>query len=354
MRPRLQYAATFRVVSLLFMCPHSLWSTHAIHSVMSTFLFPKVKATVTLPHGSRIVMKPDSYRTGEPMVEYVLAGGAVTFAIPRRSIECVQGNFLARQLNSSMTQDVTAIAGGNTIRVSLLESPVFEDPGVFSLILDFLNRRLDSGAATLRRADLIAQLDDAQWRVLNEMESFIFISRDLNPFWTGLTGQDFRANGRVFQSDFSSDFLGDVVFNVVVQPTRILVSGPRDFKLEVKTSAITCPSERPVSLLKDMFPGMEFPFPVDFKTTFFIPYTAIFCVIEGKPTVCEGLLDITNNSIRIEPIDARSFLWFHFNIRQVNHPDRNVVYALGDSFGYSDDSSDDDNDGCFMDSEEPR
>jgi hypothetical protein len=282
---------------------------------MQTFQLP-ANATVSLAPGSRILLKPSSYIEGEPMVEYAIMDGAVSFALPQRAVNRIKDTFLSIQLHLAF-KDVESTTEGVKVR---LQVPIFQYPYTFSLVLDHLNRSLD-GAATLRQKNM--SLTRAQWVNLIEIEKFIFIQCDRNPFWTGLTGQDFRVDGNVCQN---SGFRQ--AFSLVVRPDLITVVGPGGFELKINTTSTTNPKTRPKSLLAGVQFGMqmEFPFPVDFKSSYFIQHTDIQCKIEGMYTTCEGVLH-SNGYIRIEPVDAMNFMWFNFEITPRNvHPNR-ILYG---------------------------
>ncbi len=283
---------------------------------MNTFQLP-ANATVSLAHCSRILLKPSSYTEGEPMVEYAIMDGAVSFALPQRAVNGIKDNFLSVQLDrwSSTTT--------GTVKVKL-QDPIFQDPYPFSLVLDYLNRRLD-GAATLRQKNM--SLTRAQWENLIEIEKFVFLQCDRNPFWTGLTGQDFRVNGNVCQNSVFRP-----AFSLVVHPNLITVAGPNGFQLKINTTFTTHPRTRPKSLLAGVQYGMhmEFPFPVDFKSSYFIQHTDIQCKIEGRYTPCEGVLH-SNGYIRIEPVDAKNFMWFHFAITPRKVHSNRILYGEDDA-----------------------
>ena len=254
-----------------------------------------------------IVMKPSTYVQDEPMVKFTM--GAASFALPQRAVKC---NSLAEKFVSD-TADVSIE----------LHEPMFQDAYIFGIILDYMNRCLDNPASTLRQLDL--PLVAEQWKKLNELELSVFGKCDRNPFWTGLTGQHFTVEGKITEG-----FIFRPAFTMGVQPDEITVKGPEDsgFTLKVNLVSLTNPPSRPVSLLAGVHFGMpmEFPFPVDFESSFFIPHTAIECKIEGKPTVCEGVLH-SDGTIRIEPIDAQAFMWFHFQISpRISRMER-VVYG---------------------------
>ena len=285
---------------------------------MQTVQLPAV--TVTLPAGSNLLMTPSSYVEGEPMVRYITE--TMSFTIPQRAVNRVADNFLAKQLVQNMANVSTDGAGEITVS---LHDPVFQDAFTFTLILDYLNRGLDA-PATLRQAHT-APLTEQQWGNLVALEHFIFYAVDRNPYWTGLTGQDFRICGNV-----SRHFFYRQSFQMHVQPNEIVVSGPGRFDLKVDLTSLTNPPTRPTSLLAGHRFGMdmEFPFPVDFKDSFFIPNTAITCTIEGTRTVCEGVLH-SDSSIRIEPVDAEFFMWFHFSITPRFprfSPERDLAYGV--------------------------
>jgi hypothetical protein len=252
-------------------------------------------ATITIPLGSIIQMTPASYVEGESMVTYVT--DTASFTVPRRAV--TGANFLASQL----TNDMADVSGD---RVNLADNPMFGDSFMFSLLLDFLNRRLE-GPATLRTADM--SLTRPQWASLVELERFVFYEIDRNPYWTGISGQDFVANGTVCEDVFQA------AFNVRITPDELTVKGPNGFALTVDLEQLTKPQTRPVSLLAGNHFGhyMEFPFPCDFVNSFFIPHTAISCIIKRTRTVCEGVLH-SDGTLRIEPINAMAFQWFHFEI----------------------------------------
>ena len=285
---------------------------------MQTFQLP-AQATVSLAHGSRILLKPSSYVEGEPMVEYAIMDGAVSFAIPQRAVNRVKDSFLSIQLNHD-TMDVESISGGIKVQ---LQDPIFRDPYTFSLVLDYLNRSLD-GAATLRQKNM--SLTRAQWENLIEIEKFVFRQCDRNPFWTGLTSQDFRVDGNVCQNSIFRP-----AFSLAVRPDLITIAGPNGFEVKINTTSTTNPRTRPKSLLAGVQFGMqmEFPFPVDFKSSYFIQHTDIQCKIEGRYTICEGVLH-SNGYIRIEPVDAKNFMWFHFEITPRMVRSDRIVYGERD------------------------
>ena len=281
---------------------------------MQTVQLPAI--TVTLPVGANLLMTPSSYVPGEPMVKYVT--NTLSFTVPQRAVNGVRGNFLANQMVLNLP-NVSTDPYSKEITV-MLHDPVFQDAFTFILILDFLNRSLDT-PATLRKAHTAA-LTDQQWGNLIALEQFIFYSIDRNPYWTGLTCQDFHVDGNV-----SKHFVPHPTFRMHVQPNKIIVAGPNRFSLKVDLTSLTKPLIHPVSLLAHE--DMEFPFPVDFEDSFFIPNTAITCTIDGTRTVCEGVLYF-NGHIRIEPIQAKGFRWFHFNITpRFPRPDA-LVYGAQD------------------------
>ena len=216
--------------------------------------------------------------------------------------------------------DVESTTGGVKVQ---LQDPIFQEPYTFSLVLDYLNRSLD-GAATLRQKNM--SLTRAQWENLIEIEKFVFLQCDRNPFWTGLTGQDFRVDGNVCQNSIFRP-----AFSLAVRPNLITVAGPSGFELEINTASITNPPTRPKSLLAGVQFGMqmEFPFPVDFKSSYFIPHTDIRCKIEGVHRTCEGVLH-SNGYVRIEPVDAMAFMWFHFEINPRLVRSERIVYGERD------------------------
>jgi hypothetical protein len=258
--------------------------------------------TITAPPGSSVLLMPPSYTEGEPTVTYVTA--TASLVVLQRAV-ADGDNFLAMQLAHG-TADVTG-GGGENMRVDLTGCPVFRDTVAFSTVLDFLNRLLD-GPATLRTADM--SLTEAQWASLVDLERFVFYGPDRNPYWTGITGQDYLANGTV-----CTEFVFQPAFSVRITPARLTVNGPNGFAFTVDLTRLTNPPTRPVSLLAGPRFGrfMEFPFPVDFVNSFFIPHTAIACAIDGRRTDCEGVLH-SDGRLRIEPVDTEAFRWFHFEI----------------------------------------
>ncbi len=254
-----------------------------------------------------VLLKPVSYKEGEPLVTYVT--NTATFAIPQRAVVRIQDSFFARQLARNFADvDATTCPGNTTVK---LEDPIFQDPTTFSLVLDFLSRTLDSRCDTLRQANNMESLTAEQWENLMELERFIFHKIDRNPIWTGLTGKDFRVNGAVSQKNNTRS-----IFHIQITPAGLRVDESScNFWLNVNLTSITNPPIRPVSLLKGKMFGMdmEFPFPVDFKTSYFIPHDKIECMIDNVVTVCEGMLG-SDGSIRIEPIDAMAFMWFYFEL----------------------------------------
>ena len=273
--------------------------------------------SVMVNPGCRVLMRPLSYVEGEPLVTYNI--GMVAFSIPQRALVSEDDNFLAKQLVNNTTDIDTAEAGNIKVR---LHDPVFQDPQVFSLILDFFNRRLDMQASTLRQANTV--LTKPQWENLIELERFVLTRIDRNPYWSGYTSRDFTAHGNVTQTPTSMP-----KFNIGINPHWVVVEGRDGFALRVDVASITNPPVRPISLLKGNKMGfdMEFPFHVDFKTYHFVPHNAIVCKIEGKLTVCEGTIH-SNGYLRIEPVDVDNFTWFNFEInpRMI----RNDVYLYGE------------------------
>lgn len=282
--------------------------------------------TVTSPNCVNVRMTPSHTEEGEPLVRYTLVGTQVTtLTLPERAVRSVPNNFLAMQLDARMADVVSTKEeeSGLVVHNVELRDPVFcHDPSVFALILDYLIRRLGAAPVTLRRADI--DLTDTQWAILVELERTIFTVCDLNPFWTGLTGQDFRASGSV-----SRKHTPNAAFHIDVNPQMLSVYGPLGFRLVVCLQDLTAPPVRPVSLLRGRLPGMEFPFPVNFRTSFFIPNEAIQCIIDDEHTVCEGIL-YSDGTLRIEPIDAENFLWFYFEINPRFPWSHRVMYGEED------------------------
>jgi hypothetical protein len=275
-------------------------------------------SSVLLHPGCSVLLRPASYEEGEPLVTYAI--GAVIYSVPQRAVAGGRGGFLSRQIEND-TRDVDKSDPGN-LKVKLTD-PVFRNPYLFSLILDHLNRTLDAPADTLRQTSL--SLNAEQWAHLVELERFVFQRVDRNPFWTGLTGQDFRVSGNVtntfiFRPPFSMEIVGGI----------LRVHGPGGFSLLVNLISLTNPPSRPVSLLRGYQFGsyMEYPFPVNFKSSFFIPHEAIRCTIEEVPTVCEGVLQ-SNGHLRIEPINAAAFTWFSFEIAPRHMTFDSIVYGDG-------------------------
>jgi hypothetical protein len=260
--------------------------------------------------GCSVLLRPASYEEGEPLVTYV--NGEVRYSIPQRAV--VGNSFLSKQLEQC-TKEVDRTDPDN-IKIRL-EDPVFQDPYLFSLILDFLNRTLDSCAATLRQTDML--LSKQQWAHLVELERFVFQRVDRNPFWTGITGQDFRVSGNVTSVSSPRQ-----TFSINIDGGILRVGGPYGFSLLVNLISLTDPPTRPVSLLRSI--DMEYPFNIDSKSSFFIPHKAIRCTIEGVPTICEGVLQ-SSGFLRIEPINAGAFMWFHLEIASRRLHCFSIVYG---------------------------
>ena len=281
-------------------------------------------ALITVPAGSTVQVTPKSYVQGERMVTYV--AGTVSFTIPQRAV--MEDNFLAAQLSNRLA-DVNTTE--DIARVNLTDSPIFNDSYIFSLIIDFLTRRLKE-PATLRTTDL--SLTREQWASLVELECFIFHEADRNPFWTGRKDDDFLVDGNT-----SIKFVFRPVYSLRITPDELNVTGPNGFALTVNLERLTNPPTRPVSLVAGEFYGqyMEFPFDCNFKTSFFIPHTAIRCFIDGRATVCEGVIH-SNGTLHVEPIGVRdskgtlhinteAFQWFHFHIIPRFLPPSEMVYG---------------------------
>lgn len=277
-------------------------------------------SSVLLHPGCSVLLRPASYnKEGEPLVTYAI--GAVMYSVPQRAVMGGRGGFLSRQIDHA-TKDVDTSDPGN-VRVKLAP-PVFRDPYLFSLILDHLNRTLDAPADTLRQTSL--SLNAEQWAHLVELERFVFQRVDRNPFWTGLTGQDFRVSG-----DVTRTFIFRPRFSMEIDGGILRVHGPSGFSLLVKLISLTNPPTRPVSLLCGHRFGsyMEYPFPINFKSSFFVPHEAIRCTIEEVPTICEGVLQ-SNGGLRIEPINAEAFTWFNFEIASRHLTLDSIVYGHDD------------------------
>ena len=312
---------------------------------MASLRIPPVHALISMPTAEtsvRIELRPSDPQEGEEkLIEYTMNNGFI-FAIPEISIRHTKENFLLKQLNSQ-TSDIFRRDEVNGVTSIRLQDPVLQDTYVFTLILDYMNRRLVNGNnATLRRSDI--PLDTAQWGVLNDMEKFVFNRTDCNPFWTGFNGQDFYANGHVWTSAACKE-----VFDIKITPETVVVKGPAQFYLKIQVDKINRLSDRsdeaPTSILEGTTPlmAMKYPFPVDFKSSFFIPHSAIHCIIQGKEVVCEGMVN-TNGSVRIEPVvRIMSFMWFHFEIHCKHQMEAAVVYAAQDFF-FDGDETDDEED----------
>ena len=253
-----------------------------------------------LPPNSSTLLRPASYEEGEPLVTYIV--GAAMYSVPRRAVIGGGDSFLSRQIEHD-TREVDRTDPQN-LKVKL-EDPVFQDPCVFSLLLNYLNRVLDNPANTLRQKCM--SLTDQQWALLVELERFVFQKTDRNPFWTGFTGRDFYVSGKV-----STRVAPRPPYITEIDPAELRVYGPCGFTLRVNLTALTDPPiTRPVSLNKGPRYGMEYPFIIDFKQAFFIPHEAIQCTIDGVPTVCEGQL-LDTGCIRIQPIQDCE--WFRFQV----------------------------------------
>ena len=59
----------------------------------------------------------------------------------------------------------------------------------------------------------------------------------------------------------------------------------------------------------DLASHQFFPYPIDFKETFFILAQAIKVVLSDKVVVCEGVYNVRENSIRIDALDAEFCFW---------------------------------------------
>ena len=298
---------------------------------MASLRIPPVHAIISLPtseKGVRIELRPSEPQEGdERIIEYTMNSGII-FVIPEISVRHTKDTFLLNQLNSE-TSDILCrdeVKGVTSIR---LKDPVLQDVYIFTFILDYLNRKLVHNSATLRFSDI--SLDTAQWGMLNDMEKFVFNRTDCNPFWTGFTGQDFSAHGHVWRKAYCKE-----VFELDVTPETIIVKGPSEFHLRIQVGKINRLSDRsdkePTSLLENTYPlvNFKYPFSIDFKTSFFIPHSAIHCFIEGKEVVCEGMV-CTNGYLRIEPVSSiMKFMWFHFEIHCKHSIGGSTIYAAQD------------------------
>lgn len=260
----------------------------------------------------------------EHMVEYTLNSGIV-FVLPRRYIPSDRPNFLLLQLNTAMDRQVQREADVTKIR---LQDPVFQDPFVFALMLDYLKRNTEEqSVVTLRRAD--TELTADEWRNLNELERFVFNTIDRNPYWSGLTDASFTVHARVHQQASIRD-----VFTVSISPGCLIVDGPSEFKLRLWPAMVNCTAlNRPRSLLEAetmQMVGMRYPWLVDFVQTFFIPHNHIQCRIEGKWVRCEAVLT-SDGSVRVEPVDHPSdYLWFNFALtRKLAYTIQHYTLAYG-------------------------
>ena len=91
---------------------------------------------------------------------------------------------------------------------------------------------------------------------------------------------------------------------------------------KIPTDEASCPKSKSSEAMAGLYtqiglgPGPQFPYPVDFKERFFIPASAIVCTLEnGKVLECEGMLDVENNTIRVDAVDQEEYAWFYVSAR---------------------------------------
>jgi hypothetical protein len=221
---------------------------------------------------NHVAILPSSYVHGEPMVWYVTDNAQ--FSIPRRSIENVPDCFLAGQLRHAQS---------DTIQLTGSE---FQNRQVLSMILDYLNRRLDMGTnATLRLAHHVLSPDD--WKCLCDAEMFVFHKCDRTPFWNGLIyGVDLQ------MSRGAADFR--------VSPDRVEVFGSDGFFLGVTIDR-------------------DAPMPLD------IPSEAITCIYGGESVRCTGVLH-ARGYLRVKPVANSGLWWFDCAVSRVPEIDCDLVY----------------------------
>ena len=288
---------------------------------------PAMETAIIVMDGKMMVeVWPSQHFKKEQMVEYELNSGIV-FRLPIRYIRFSSPNFLSRQLDTLVNNDVQRDEDATRVR---LQDPVFQDPFTFALVLDYLKRNAEEpGIVTLRRAD--TELTDEEWGSLNELEQFVLQTTDRNPYWSGLTDASFTVDGCVHKMASAMDR-----FTVKINPGCVIVEGSGGFDLYVRTAIVNCaPLNRPKSVLEasvQQMTGMRssYPFPVDFKSSFFIPHGQIRCRIEGVLVRCEGVIH-SNGYLRIEPVDnPTDYTWFHFWITRkfgTMPPHHTLVYG---------------------------
>ena len=91
---------------------------------------------------------------------------------------------------------------------------------------------------------------------------------------------------------------------------------------KIPLSKESCPKSKTEESMAAMFAGIgrldvpSFPYPVDFRTRFFIPASAIVCTLEDNSSLeCEGMVDIDRKTIRVDAVDQKDYAWFYASVQ---------------------------------------
>jgi hypothetical protein len=283
---------------------------------------------------TRFEIFPEGDFSAYPNVEYHIGYPSVCFVVKQIVVMKQPQCFLAQQLSSQITGEV-----GGTIKVTLKD----HDPLLFPVIFGYMNQTFEEpSAATISTTGLSkAEVDTVEHLVkeffaMDDLCALLLKSK--HPLFNA-DGVSLEAKGRTYdrqgkrvklnaenlddksiKATISSDGIisctaeGD--FSMTINLREIPTDGRAPKSLMGEETVAKLKSARGSSLLCGDSPGTEInPYPdVDQKTVFFIPASAIVCMIGKTRVFCEGVYRCEEEYIRIDAVDQFEFHWLWLEV----------------------------------------
>ena len=318
--------------------------------------FPGNGMIVNVPAGTCFDIFPQGgdYSAYEN-VEYRVGEPAVSFRVKLAVIQSQPESFLAKQLSycATMGKDFEATESADCLKVTLKT----HDPLLFPIVFCFLNQTFtDPSIASIPTAGLspdeiaqVTELADGFLGIKTPLVSLLFqakrplvdaaaiqiaysgllsISPD-GPLCTNTGKAAVSEDGRITYTDALSGSKLAIDLKKIRTEEPWVPSMAEDQLREMRRIARQTARENaqlPSLIASDPLPPVSddvplYPFPVDHRTSFFIPATAIVCMVSGTTAdqtrvVCEGVYDTEADMLRIQAInqEEHNMLWAEMQV----------------------------------------
>ena len=286
-------------------------------------------APVEVANNTRLRMFPKALTTG-PTVECIVGSddARIIFEVKKAALEILPQSYFASQLRLKV---------GTTTTIELEE----EHPRFFPIIFSHLNHLL-SGSLNLYPPN--NGLSDEEKEELTRLVDYLGVCKPVSsllqlckgiqplPFVFKADGLFRERGGPITVNWFGGDTLvciatgGYALIRLSMVPTQepwprslvadkvqyVILKGQEHAKKRPRLSELVIMQDELSE--DDLAPHQFYPYPIDFKETFFIPSQAIKVVLDGKVVVCEGVYNVCTNSIRIDALDTEWATWFFLSI----------------------------------------